>query len=126
MNRLLLFLVTATVLTSCDGGTNRSWHMTNLSGTTFQVKTYTHGEETFEVLTDGQSKEIFGYDNIGGDSNPGRTVDYVDSLWVIAGLDTMKKDYTLDSHWVIMSEQTRKIPSSWEHDFWFVVEADDF
>lgn len=126
MNRFLVLLILTCVLFSCEGNTSRTWHITNDSGSTFQVKAHSYTGESFEVLMPGQTRDILSIESIGGNSNPGTVNDYLDSLFVIAGLDTMKKDYAIESHWEITSEKTKKIPSSWEHDFWFVVEESDF
>ena len=75
-------------------------------------------------IKSGESEVIFITSQRGGSSTIENPANGVNSFLILnLEGDTCKKDYSLESNWATSTEQIKKIPSHWEHEYLFVIKT---
>lgn len=115
-------------LTSCEGNTDRIRIIqNNTSGTIQVIATGSIFDKVSKSILSGQSETLFISNQRGGSSYIEVPATGLDTLIITNSLgDTCKKDFLLQSNWNIRTEQTRKRPSNWQHEYKFAVTDSDF
>ena len=120
----LLFVI---LLSSCEGNTTREWKIRNNSSTIIYANfDVIQSPVTADTIPPGETQTFAISDARGGNEDPGGPLDGVNSILIFNTSDTLKKDYTLETNWLISSEQKKKRPSDYYHEYIFEVENGDF
>ena len=128
-NSFFIVIFLAILFSSCEGNTDRFWKISNESSGQIHVESISNFDNTEfkDSISSGALKTISMNSQLGGNSNPQLPTQAISSLIVIndAG-DTLKKDYTLEENWESIIENTRKVPSNYEHEYILEVTDEDF
>lgn len=112
---------------SCEGQTNRTWKVHNLSSYDVNIEyKEVFGEIEDTILASGEKMQIGYIELLGGQSEAGEPEEYIDSLLIFNLTDTCKKDFKLAENWIIVSDHFSRIPSTFTHEFTFEIEDKDF
>ena len=114
-------------LSACEGNTTHEFTIHNKSNYPININAQSYYPQSIDTsLASNQKITLFVFDHLGGQSNPGLTNDYIDSLLIYNDLDTSSKDHTIQSNWLIESEHLKKVPSQYYHSFTLEVQDADF
>ncbi len=124
---LMVLIIGAITLTSCEGNTRRYLTVENSSSESINV-IYNDFNMHFDTLTiDPNTKtDLLFLSDRGGQSNSGSPSTYILDMVIYKGLDSCIKNNQLDDNWNITSEKTKRVPSHWEHHYTFDVLDSDF
>lgn len=127
--RYALALLPVLLLMSCDGSsTYRHW-LRNTTDEPVHVRAeITASAMVIDTDIDAGEETVFSvFELIGGRPDPGLPTEWIMNMVVTnAAGDTLKTDVAMEASWGICSEQLRKVPSSYQHDFFLEVRAADF
>lgn len=125
---MLGLLGMALVLSACEGNTDRVRIVKNVttSEITAYVMSYDSVWTTFQIPS-GRRETVFASSQFGGSDYAGEPlIDVLGFVIVNSDNDTLKTNlYDVDS-WVVYSNQLKKAPSNWEHEFVLYVTDADF
>ena len=114
---------------SCEGNTNRAYHVANQSSETVKVyvnHNYYGTIDTFEINANSTS-QILEYDQRGGSDNTENLGNLFTELIIVnSQQDTCLKSHIIDENWSILVDEKNRVPSEWEHDYTFSISDLDF
>ena len=124
---LIAILIGVIALTSCEGNTRRYLTVKNSSSESINViyNDFNMHFDTLTIVPNTQTDLLFSSDR-GGKSNSGSPSEYILNMAIFKGQDSCIKNNQLDANWIITSEQTKRVPSHWEHHYTFDVLDSDF
>jgi len=125
----LLFLIATLSLVACHDSsrTDRTWLIQNNSSTSIQLNVIdNYGVTKNGALAVGESV-VVGIDSKDEPTsvviNPGNKFREIN---ITSEKGTMKKDFTLETNWVITVEKVRRTPKLYKHEYKLVVKDTDF
>jgi hypothetical protein len=124
-----LTVALALFLVSCEGTTIREWKIENHSPdvlTVYADINFSYLPADTTVVHPDQSITIGKTDNMGGQSQAGNPTDNINSI-LVTTFDgkSLKKDFSLNSNWIVESDHKTKLPSKYLHTFTFVISDED-
>ncbi len=125
----LMLLAIATLMTSCEGNTDRDWIIKNNSSTKIDVTaTLVFNSSTVSETIDSDISKTLTITNQLGGSERAQLPDEAFSSFIITNEngDTFKKDFALPENWMTTIEQVKKVPSLYEHEYILEVNDEDF
>jgi hypothetical protein len=129
MKKLLFLGSIATLFISCEGNTNREYIITNTSQDSIKVRfnnNYMGSIDSFDIAPQS-SQGIFEYDQRGGSDYSENISSVFDSFVITNSFgDTCTKSVWIDDNWEKMIGQIKRVPSHWEHDYFFNVDDSNF
>lgn len=131
MNRLLLLALPllALLFTACEGNTDRTWKVQNDSSMniTFVAVELATTTSISESIAPGTTFTITTASQRGGSDYVQTPTETFDAMLVLAANgDLLNRDVSLASSWENSVEQTKKVPSNWEHEYVLVLNDTDF
>jgi len=125
------FVALAISLFSCEGNTRLEWYIQNFSSEAIHVVhdpwDYSYLSPDTVIIAAGDTYLLGMNDVLGGNPHPWDPVTFVDTLIVNSVNGAFcTKDWTNTENWGIVSQEKRRIPSSWSHTYSFRVEDADF
>lgn len=126
--RMLVFLSMVPLIFSCEGNTDRKRIVANNSD--MEITVQASGELFGSIdkkIEAGESEVICIISQRGGSSfieNPSNGINSF--LITNSAGDTCKKDYSVESNWTTSAEETKKLPSNWEHEYVLTIKPEDF
>jgi|GEM_PF-4034770 len=108
MKQCAALLLVAILVVGCRGYTDREWAVANNSSmdiiVQFDASLDSYSSETFLAPAD---REVIGLENDDADQPAGSPVTPINNMRVLAGVDTMTKDYSLAENWIITERRNR-------------------
>ena len=116
----------ALLFTSCDGSTNREWHIINNSSTTIFIETSPEfWQNPIDPIPANTEKTIIVKQTIRGESFTGSPTDYANFL-IFNTADTLIKNPNEDNNWNTTTKKTKNLPARYTHKFVFELNNSDF
>ena len=118
----------ALVLSACEGNTDRIRIVKNVTDSELTVYTMSYDSTWSSIqIPSGKRETVVTTSQRGGSEDPGSPLLDVFGLIVVnANQDTLKTDLNDANNLVIYSNQIKKAPSNWEHEFVLNVDDADF
>lgn len=115
-------------LSSCEGNTDRIRIIKNNTSGPIMVSASGTSISNFNMsISEGQSETLFIGGQRGGSDLVENPATGISSLIIVNSTgDTCTKDFTIQTNWDIRVEQTKKIPSNWNHEYTFILNDSDF
>lgn len=125
----LLPLLILPFLVACEGNTDFTWSVNNQSAGTITISGLNSiYADTLNLDIQAGQQEVIGvFSQLGGNSTPQIPSGAFSTLVITNSVgDTTTKNYEIQANWEVLIEQTRKIPSNYEHNYTFTVNDSDF
>lgn len=130
MQNIIKLFTVILLLSSCEGQTTYEWVVTNSGSDSIRAFANVNlnyiGVEEYKIGP-GESLTCAASEKRGGTADPGSMTQNLTEFYVLnsAG-DTCTKDGFNENNWEAHTKHAKKIPSIYNHSFWFTVNDSDF